>query len=189
MPRQPPSTGAFVLLSGVTVALAIALAVRVGAFTRAHAGARPAPTGEAGDSAEDGEATLREISTRLASMERDAARRERAAVDPGTLRDIVSQAVADQLQSQRNQGPPGTTTAGAAATTAEERNRQAAAFDVGRTLIDARLAARVWRPSDAREIRRLLIAMAADQREEIMSKLTVAINSQELRDEVEGASY
>jgi hypothetical protein len=159
--------------------------VAVMVVARARPGAR-AETAAAAPELARGDA-LREISARLASIEREAARRERAAVDPGALREIVGQAVAEQLRAAAGTGAPGA--AAAPPPSAEDERRQIAAFDAGRALVDARLDARSWRASDAQALRHLLIAMAPEQRELTMTRITMAINRQDLRDEVDGPSY
>ena len=179
--RPNSSSKRSLIVGGVALLVAAVFVLRSGGSSRAQA--------DSGAAALETQESLHDIAARLTSIERDSARRERGSVDPALLREIVSQAVSDEMRSQPAKAAA---PAQAEATRTESPanvSRQATAYDTGRSLLDARLAAGLWRTSDAREIRNLMIVMTAERREQLMSELAMAINRQELKDEAEGLSF
>jgi len=64
-----------------------------------------------------------------------------------------------------------------------------AAHQEGLRRVDAALGARQWSEEDARVLRRLLGAMTDDQREEVISRLSVSINAGRLDVQVQGMPF
>jgi hypothetical protein len=176
--NRPRLSLLFLILGCTTLALGIGLIVR--------AGGRGAPRTSEETAGSDSEA-LAQIAARLSAIERDGALRARPGVDPLPLREMVASAVAEELRNHaaanqpKLQEPP--------PATPQEAQRQTTASEAGRALLDRRLADRVWRADDARELRHLLVAMAPEDRDEVITTLTVAINKGLVRDEVDGPSF
>lgn len=60
---------------------------------------------------------------------------------------------------------------------------QSGAFEEGSTLLDSALHATRWQATDHHELKHLMARMAPAQREELMTRLALAINRGEVRDE------
>jgi hypothetical protein len=176
--NRPRLSFSYLILGSLTLALGIGLTLR--------AGTRPTPQGPAAAVAADREA-LALIAARLDAIERGGALGGHPALEPQPLRELVAGAVAEELRKSAANGP--SVVQEPAAATPEEAQRRTAAFETGRTLVERRLAERVWRSDDAHELRHLLIRMAPEDREELMTNLAIAINKGLVRDEVDGISF